>query len=233
MGSVAAEDKGVEGGDESETPLGTVMNLEPSLLVYFEVPLGDAGGIMAGLWLVVGIVNEFTEGEEARSKSSRGIADGRAVGRREGVEGEVISNVSGDLVWRETNVVSAQIQKGHAQRNNCRTSRRVVESRVVRQTWLRIAVWGGREKVGGLKSSHPAKRGTHPQGFLLGQRRRQYKEGDKRQRARIVAGGNGKIKNKQSRTLAGWKTSANISIIRRNFWWSDCKRTGGNGIGHL
>jgi hypothetical protein len=42
---------GVEGRDESDgLPLGTVMNLEPSLLVYFAVFRGDAGARGAGFW---------------------------------------------------------------------------------------------------------------------------------------------------------------------------------------
>lgn len=48
---------GVGGSEESgERPLGTVMNLEPSLFVYFEVLLGDAGVGEAGFWLLAGIV---------------------------------------------------------------------------------------------------------------------------------------------------------------------------------
>lgn len=48
---------GVEGWDDSEgVPLGTVMNLEPSLLVYLARFRGDAGVCVAGFWLVAGIV---------------------------------------------------------------------------------------------------------------------------------------------------------------------------------
>lgn len=42
---------GVEGRDESDgLALGTVMNLEPSLLVYLAVFRGDAGARGAGFW---------------------------------------------------------------------------------------------------------------------------------------------------------------------------------------
>lgn len=56
---------GVEGWEESEgVLLGTVMNFEPSLLVYLAVFRGDAGVGGAGFWLVAGIVRS-TERREA------------------------------------------------------------------------------------------------------------------------------------------------------------------------
>lgn len=45
--NVVLEAVGVEGCEESDAPLGTVMNLEPSLLVYLAFR-GDAGGWWAG-----------------------------------------------------------------------------------------------------------------------------------------------------------------------------------------
>lgn len=50
---------GVEGWEGSETaPLGTVINLEPSLFVYLAVFRGDAGVWEAGLGLLAGIVGQ-------------------------------------------------------------------------------------------------------------------------------------------------------------------------------
>lgn len=45
--NVVLEAVGVEGCEESDAPFGTVMNLEPSLLVYLAFR-GDAGGWLAG-----------------------------------------------------------------------------------------------------------------------------------------------------------------------------------------
>jgi hypothetical protein len=48
---------GVGGSEDSDgVPLGTVMNFEPSLLVYFAVFRGDTGVWVAGLWLLAGMV---------------------------------------------------------------------------------------------------------------------------------------------------------------------------------
>jgi len=56
-GALALAVVGVEGKEDSEVaPLGTVINLEPSLLVYFAVFRGDTGVWAAGLWLLAGIV---------------------------------------------------------------------------------------------------------------------------------------------------------------------------------
>ena len=77
---------GVEGRDESEgeAPLGTVMNLEPSLLVYFEVLLrGDAGVGAAGVCLEAGIVRLT---ERRPTTPSRGLAVGGGIrGRGRGI----------------------------------------------------------------------------------------------------------------------------------------------------
>lgn len=56
-GSLGLAVVGVEGNEDSEgVPFGTVMNFEPSLLVYLDVFRGDTGVWAAGLWLLAGIV---------------------------------------------------------------------------------------------------------------------------------------------------------------------------------
>lgn len=70
MGCVAMV--GVEGWDESEAAVfGTVMYLEPSLLVYFAVFRGDAGEGVAGFWLVAGIVGVY---DRSVSDTINGVA---------------------------------------------------------------------------------------------------------------------------------------------------------------
>lgn len=60
---------GVEGRDDSEgVPFGTVMNFEPSLLVYFAVFRGDAGEKGAGFWLLAGIVDYGVGGVEGMKR---------------------------------------------------------------------------------------------------------------------------------------------------------------------
>lgn len=81
-GALALAVVGVGGSDDSEgDPLGTVMNLEPSLLVYFAVFRGDAGVWEAGFWLLAGIVG-------LREQGSRGHEDA--------VRDTCLSNSSGD-----------------------------------------------------------------------------------------------------------------------------------------
>jgi hypothetical protein len=53
----------VEGCDDSDAPLGTVMNLDPSLLMYLAVFRGDAGVCTAGLWWFAGILRLIASGQ--------------------------------------------------------------------------------------------------------------------------------------------------------------------------
>lgn len=81
---------GVRGGDESEgerEPLGTVMNLEPSLFVYFAVFRGDAGVGAACFWLVAGIIRLPNAGNPTHQERVR-TPESWAKGRQEGSVGE-------------------------------------------------------------------------------------------------------------------------------------------------
>jgi hypothetical protein len=66
---------GVEGWEDSEgVPLGTDMNLDPSLLVYLDIFRGDGGTGVAGFWLGPGMVWSTGLREEISYVGSRRAA---------------------------------------------------------------------------------------------------------------------------------------------------------------
>lgn len=82
---------GLGGGEGSaEGLLGTVMNLEPSLFVYFAVLRGDAGVGATGFWLLAGIIRLPNAGKSNSSRASLDAWVGDERGRkglRQSVEG--------------------------------------------------------------------------------------------------------------------------------------------------